>query len=54
MVGGEGSVTSSVSFHIVQVPASQLIDPSKEPQTIRLWHDQLFAKPPHHGGVVAW
>ncbi|QDV09831.1 Phytanoyl-CoA dioxygenase (PhyH) [Planctomycetes bacterium Poly30] len=21
---------------------------------VRLFHDQLFAKPPHHGGVVAW
>ncbi|MDX2190020.1 MAG: phytanoyl-CoA dioxygenase family protein [Bacteroidota bacterium] len=21
---------------------------------IRLWHDQLFCKPAHHGGVVAW
>ena len=38
----------------MQVPASQLIHPSKEPAAIRLWHDQLFAKPPKHGGVVAW
>ena len=38
----------------LQVPASQLIHPSKEPAAIRLWHDQLFAKPPKHGGVVAW
>jgi ectoine hydroxylase-related dioxygenase (phytanoyl-CoA dioxygenase family) len=22
--------------------------------TVRFWHDQLFCKPPHHGGVVAW
>ena len=21
---------------------------------VRFWHDQLFVKPPHHGGVVAW
>jgi ectoine hydroxylase-related dioxygenase (phytanoyl-CoA dioxygenase family) len=21
---------------------------------VRLWHDQLFCKPAHHGGVVAW
>lgn len=21
---------------------------------VRLWHDQLFSKPPKHGGVVAW
>ena len=38
----------------VQVPASQLIDPSKEQVAIRFWHDQLFSKPPRHGGVVAW
>ena len=37
-----------------QVPASQLVDSSKQPRAIRLWHDQLFAKPPWHGGVVAW
>lgn len=23
-------------------------------RSIRLWHDQLFCKPAHHGGVVAW
>lgn len=21
---------------------------------VRLWHDQIFVKPPRHGGVVAW
>jgi len=21
---------------------------------VRFWHDQLFSKPAHHGGVVAW
>jgi ectoine hydroxylase-related dioxygenase (phytanoyl-CoA dioxygenase family) len=31
------------------VPASQLLGGA-----VRLWHDQLFCKPPHHGGVVAW
>ena len=31
------------------VPASQLL---RGP--VRFWHDQLFCKPPHHGGVVAW
>ncbi len=31
------------------VPASQLLEGS-----VRFWHDQLFCKPPHHGGVVAW
>ena len=31
------------------MPASQLLDGA-----VRFWHDQLFVKPPHHGGVVAW
>jgi ectoine hydroxylase-related dioxygenase (phytanoyl-CoA dioxygenase family) len=31
------------------VAASQLLDGS-----VRFWHDQLFCKPAHHGGVVAW
>jgi len=33
----------------VTVPASQLLGGA-----VRFWHDQLFCKPPHHGGVVAW
>lgn len=31
------------------VPAQQLLGGS-----VRFWHDQLFCKPAHHGGVVAW
>ena len=31
------------------VPASQLLS-----GPVRFWHDQLFCKPAHHGGVVAW
>lgn len=31
------------------MPASQLLGGA-----VRFWHDQLFCKPPHHGGVVAW
>ena len=31
------------------VPASQLLGGS-----VRFWHDQIFHKPAHHGGVVAW
>ncbi|MDQ2856438.1 MAG: phytanoyl-CoA dioxygenase family protein [Acidobacteriota bacterium] len=31
------------------MPASQLLDGG-----VRFWHDQIFYKPPHHGGVVAW
>jgi ectoine hydroxylase-related dioxygenase (phytanoyl-CoA dioxygenase family) len=31
------------------VPTSQLLRGA-----VRFWHDQLFAKPARHGGVVAW
>lgn len=31
------------------IPASQLLD-----GPVRFWHDQLFYKPAHHGGVVIW
>ena len=31
------------------IPASQLLGGA-----VRFWHDQLFCKPAHHGGVVAW
>ncbi|HKR32623.1 MAG TPA: phytanoyl-CoA dioxygenase family protein [Terriglobales bacterium] len=31
------------------IPASQLLE-----GPVRFWHDQLFCKPAHHGGVVAW
>jgi len=31
------------------MPASQLL-----PGSVRFWHDQIFHKPAHHGGVVAW
>jgi ectoine hydroxylase-related dioxygenase (phytanoyl-CoA dioxygenase family) len=30
-------------------PASQLLGGA-----VRFWHDQLFCKPAHHGGAVAW
>ena len=30
--------------------ASQLLGDT----SVRFWHDQLFCKPAHHGGVVAW
>ena len=32
------------------VPAYQLLGE----KAVRFWHDQLFCKPAHHGGVVAW
>ena len=31
------------------MPAGQLLGGA-----VRFWHDQLFCKPAHHGGVVAW
>lgn len=31
------------------MPASQLLG-----GPVRFWHDQIFHKPAHHGGVVAW
>lgn len=31
------------------VPAAQLLRGG-----VRFWHDQLFCKPPRHGGIVAW
>jgi hypothetical protein len=31
------------------IPALQLLG-----GPVRFWHDQLFCKPAHHGGVVAW
>ncbi len=33
----------------IAIPASQLLG-----GPVRFWHDQLFCKPAHHGGVVAW
>jgi ectoine hydroxylase-related dioxygenase (phytanoyl-CoA dioxygenase family) len=32
------------------IAASQLLGN----KAVRFWHDQLFCKPAHHGGVVAW
>lgn len=43
------------SFHdllwhpAITAPARQLLGAA-----VRFWHDQLFCKPAHHGGVVAW
>lgn len=31
------------------VPASQLLEGA-----VRFWHDQIFYKPAHHGGIVLW
>lgn len=38
---------------LVQVPCSQLLSEGRE-VSVRYWHDQFFAKPAKHGGVVAW
>lgn len=46
----------SIGFHDVLwnpafvMAAHQLL----ENKGVRFWHDQLFCKPAHHGGVVAW
>jgi len=50
-----GAWRISSAFHdllwhpAVLVPAARLLGGA-----VRFWHDQLFVKPPHHGGVVAW
>jgi len=50
-----GAWRISPSFHDLLwnpaflMPASQLLGGA-----VRFWHDQLFVKPAHHGGVVAW
>ncbi len=50
-----GAWRISLGFHDIlwhpafTVPASQLLGGA-----VRFWHDQLFCKPAHHGGVVAW
>ena len=50
-----GAWRISPSFHDLlwnpsfTVPASQLLE-----GPVRFWHDQLFCKPPLHGGCVAW
>ena len=33
----------------VTMPCAQLLGGA-----VRFWHDQIFSKPPRHGGVVAW
>jgi len=50
-----GAWRISPGFHdllwnpVFAAAASQLLDGA-----VRFWHDQLFCKPAHHGGVVAW
>jgi hypothetical protein len=51
-----GAWRVSKSFHDIiwnpafAMAASQLLGN----KAVRFWHDQLFCKPAHHGGVVAW
>ena len=45
------TLTNEMFFR--QVAASQLLSQGKE-VPVRFWHDQMFAKPAQHGGVVAW
>jgi len=50
-----GAWRISPAFHdllwdpAILMPMAQLLG-----GTVRFWHDQLFCKPAHHGGVVAW
>src|SRR5438552_10294116 len=50
-----GAWRVSTAFHDLlfapafTIPASQLLE-----GRVRLWHDQIFVKPAHDGGVVAW
>ncbi|CAF0740660.1 unnamed protein product [Didymodactylos carnosus] len=46
-------------FHpAITVPSSQLLasanSDGRSMVPVQFWHDQLFAKPPHHGANVAW
>ena len=47
--GSRRAFTTSCGTRAFTVPASQLLGGG-----VRFWHDQLFCKPAHHGGVVAW
>jgi ectoine hydroxylase-related dioxygenase (phytanoyl-CoA dioxygenase family) len=50
-----GAWRISAAFHDLlwnpafTVPAAQLLE-----GPVRFWHDQIFSKPPFHGGCVAW
>lgn len=51
-----GAWRIAASFHDVLfhpaylVPAMQLMGKER----VRLWHDQIFSKPPRNGSIVAW
>jgi hypothetical protein len=50
------NASPSVSPHWSAAPLSFLTPQLVRGQvvSVRFFHDQLFCKPPHHGGVVAW
>jgi ectoine hydroxylase-related dioxygenase (phytanoyl-CoA dioxygenase family) len=42
-------------FHdVLWSPAATMAASQLMGGAVRFWHDQLFCKPAHHGGVVAW
>jgi ectoine hydroxylase-related dioxygenase (phytanoyl-CoA dioxygenase family) len=50
-----GAWRIGVSFHdILWHPAFVTVAEQLLGGDVRFWHDQLFCKPAHHGGVVAW
>jgi ectoine hydroxylase-related dioxygenase (phytanoyl-CoA dioxygenase family) len=50
-----GAWRTGPAFHDVLWSPAFLMAASQLLQgAVRFWHDQLFCKPAHHGGVVAW
>ncbi len=50
-----GAWRTEPGFHdVLWSPAALMAASQLLSGPIRLWHDQLFCKPAHHGGVVAW
>ena len=56
MIYFQGAWLAEEAFHDV-IFAPRLAGPLKQllgTPRVRFWHDQIFYKPPRHGGVVAW
>lgn len=50
-----GAWRTEPGFHdVLWSPAAVMAASQLLGGPVRLWHDQLFCKPAHHGGVVAW
>jgi ectoine hydroxylase-related dioxygenase (phytanoyl-CoA dioxygenase family) len=50
-----GAWRIAVGFHdLLWNPAFTMAASQLLAGSVRFWHDQLFYKPAHHGGVVAW